>query len=138
MSEKKTIRVVYVEPMKPARELELGTELEDMQRAVGGNIEPYYPFEEAVAIVCNDEGKINGMSPNRAIRDEDGEIIDVICGSFFICDCSGESFGSLTDEQLETYKKKYLTPERFFLVNDQIVAVPYTPRESVKADRGER
>jgi len=138
MSEKKTIRVVYVEPMKPARELELGTELEDMQRAVGGNIEPYYPFDEAVAIVCNDEGKINGMPPNRAIRDEDGEIIDVICGSFFICDCSGENLGSLTDEQLETYKKKYLAPERFFMVNDQIVAVPYTPREAVKADRGER
>lgn len=42
---------------------EIGTELSDLQRVVGGLIEPYYPFEEQVCIVCNDEGKYNGMRP---------------------------------------------------------------------------
>ena len=138
MENKDTIRVVYVEPYKTARVIELGTKLEDMQKAVGGDIEPFYPFEEAVGIVCNDEGKINGMPANRAVYDENGEILDLICGPFFICDCSGESFGSLSDEQIERYKNKYLNPERFFMSNNKIVAMTYTPRETTKPNREER
>ena len=140
MDENKTIQVVYVEPGKTARVMALGTELEDLQAAVGGNIEPFYPFDEAVCIVCNDEGKYNGMLPNRAVYGDNGEMIDVIFGSFFICDCSGESFGSLTDEQIKRYKEKYQNPERFFQVNNKIVAVPYKPiiKDKTNRDREER
>lgn len=53
MNQTKTIRVVYVEPDKCARVMDLGTELEDMQKVVGGNIQAFYPFDEAVGIVCN-------------------------------------------------------------------------------------
>lgn len=63
----KKIKVVLCEPGKVARVAEIGTELSDLQRVVGGLIEPYYPFEEQVCIVCNDEGKYNGMRPCRAI-----------------------------------------------------------------------
>ena len=52
----KKIKVVLCEPGKVARVAEIGTELSDLQRVVGGLIEPYYPFEEQVCIVCNDEG----------------------------------------------------------------------------------
>ena len=140
MDGNKTIQVVYVEPGKTARVMELGTELEDLQAAVGGNIEPFYPFDEAVCIVCNDEGKYNGMLPNRAVYGENGEMIDVIFGSFFICDCSGESFGSLSDEQIKRYQEKYQNPERFFQVNNKIVAVPYKPtiKDKSHKDREER
>ena len=140
MDENKTIRVVYVEPGKAAQVIDLGTELEDLQAAVGGNIEPFYPFDEAVAIVCNDEGKYNGMLPNRAVYGENGEMIDVIFGSFFICDCSGESFGSLSEEQINVYKRKFQNPERFFQVNNKIIAVPYKPTINNKShkDREER
>lgn len=55
-----TIRVVLVEPGKLARIAQIGTTLDAMQRTVGGDIEAYYPFEEQVCIVCNEEGKING------------------------------------------------------------------------------
>ena len=140
MDENKTMRVVYVEPGKVAQVIDLGTELEDLQAAVGGNIEPFYPFDEAVAIVCNDEGKYNGMLPNRAVYGENGEMIDVIFGSFFICDCSGESFGSLSEEQIKVYKGKFQNPERFFQVNNKIIAVPYKPTINNKShkDREER
>ena len=66
----KKIKVVLCEPGKVARVAEIGTELSDLQRVVGGLIEPYYPFEEQVCIVCNDEGKYNGMRPCRAIYGE--------------------------------------------------------------------
>ena len=204
-----------------------------MQAAVGGDIEAFYPFEEEVCIVCNEEGKINGMALNRAIREEgtqvdmsygelvaqfreaerrgDGKhvsgfvvitedsfnesypeesrtyeissnnkafqpgmggysiyasaidgsdpmvrlerylaaekggadgwkiercymkepgrkILDIIAGPCFICDCSGESFGSLSDEQAKRYQEKYRLPEDFARIGGEIVAIPYKPK----------
>ena len=129
MIPKNTIQVVLVEPGKLARIAEVGTTLEAMQRTVGGSIEAYYPFEEQVCIVCNEEGKINGLPLNRAIRDADtGDIADIIAGTFFICDCSGESFGSLSKEQQKRYLEKYRLPERFFRTRDGIESVPYKPQ----------
>ena len=38
-----------------------------MQSLVEGDIEEYMPFEDEVAIICNDEGKMNGLPLNRAV-----------------------------------------------------------------------
>lgn len=133
----KKIKVVLCEPGKVARVAEIGTELSDLQRVVGGLIEPYYPFEEQVCIVCNDEGKYNGMRPCRAIYGEDREMMDIIFGPFFICDCSTPYFGSLNKEQLERYKKQFQNPERFFRVGGEIKAVPYKPEKTASADGGD-
>ncbi len=123
---KEKIKVVLVEPRKRARIEEIGCELEDMQATVGGLIQAIYPFEDEVAIICNEEGKLNGLPLNRGIRmDGDDEIFDVIAGTFFIVDCSGERFGGLSDELLEKYMQKYMFPERFIKTNDTIQAVPY-------------
>ena len=129
--EKKTIHVVLVEPGKMAREADIGTELSELQEAVGGGwISTFYPFDEAVCCVIDDEGKINGSFPNRAIYDENGHVDDVIFGPFFICDCSTEEFGSLTSEQAERYKKMFLKPERFMMASGEIIATKYTPPHS--------
>lgn len=227
-----TIKVVLVEPGKLARQAEIPATLESMQSVVKGSIEPFYPFEEEVCIVCNEEGKITGMPLNRAVyseeiitdmsysemtnkfyeaersgtgqyltgyivfsqdsfkepyseaartyvvssnnkafmpgmggysiygsaldgsdpcvrlerymQDEKGgadgwkvercymkeserEMIEIMAGPFFICDCSGESFGSLNDDQLKKYTELFRLPEHFARINDEIVAVPYTP-----------
>ena len=53
--------------------------------------------------------------------------MDIIFGKFFICDCSGESFGSLSNEQLERYKDQFLMPENFFRINGEICAVKFNP-----------
>lgn len=79
--------------------------------------------------VCNDEGKYNGMRPCRAIYGEDREMMDIIFGPFFICDCSTPYFGSLNKEQLERYKKQFQNPEHFFRVGGEIKAVPYKPEK---------
>ena len=135
--QKEMIRVVYCEPGKLAKIAEIGTELANLQQAVGGLIEPYYPFEEMVCIVCNDEGKFNGMRPNRAVWNEDGRIEDIIFGPFFICDCSTENFGSLSDEQLQRYMEQFRYPEHFFRdINDgAIKAVRYDPTKGRDHER---
>lgn len=228
-----TIKVVLLEPGKMARIAEIDRSLHGMQRVVGGDIEPMYPYEEQVCIVCNEEGKITGLPLNRAIREEDTieempyyelkrkfrdaeaegkthltgyivftkdsfdkeypleartyvvssdnkafipgmggysifsvaldgtdagvrldwymqdehggedgwkiercymkepgrEIMDIIAGPCFICDCSGENFGSLTEEQAQRYKDKYLLPEHFVQVNGEIEAIPFKPKD---------
>ena len=77
------MKVVMLEPGKLARTVELGENLEAMQNAVGGTIQAIYPFEDEVALVCNDDGKCFGLPANRALY-MDGEMVDIICGSAFI------------------------------------------------------
>ena len=121
------MRVVICEPGMLARAAEIGTSLEDLQRAVGGLIQAVYPYDDPVAIVCNDEGKINGFPLNRALRDGEGKVYDIIAGPFFVCGLGEEDFDSLSDELLEKYKDKFRCPEQFFRRGGDIEAVPYTP-----------
>lgn len=53
MENEKKIKVVLLEPGKLARTAEINASLAGMQKVVGGLIEPFYPFEEQVCIVCN-------------------------------------------------------------------------------------
>lgn len=132
---KEKIKVVLCEPGRMARYVEIGTDLKDLQKVVGGMIEAYYPFEEQVCIVCNDEGKFNGMKPNRAVYDDDHNIQDVIFGPFFICDCSGPEFGSLTDQQLDHYGHLFGSPEHFIRHDGKIVGIPYMPSQDLPKGR---
>lgn len=68
------IKVLLVQPDKYPKAVEIGNDLESMQKVVGGDIEEYMPFEDEVAIICNDEGKFTGMRPNRAVYIEPQEV----------------------------------------------------------------
>lgn len=235
-SKPRTIKVVLVEPGKLARPAEIESSLASLQQTVNGSIEAFYPFEEEVCIVCNEEGKINGLPLNRAVymdvveefelsygdmaqrfrsqersgtgrhltgyivftedsfdkpyseeertyvvssdnkafkpnmggysiyaRSLDGkdpmvrleaymadeyggkdgwkiercyfknnekEMVDIIAGPFIVCDCSGERFGSLNDEQLNRYMEMFKRPERFAQIGGEIVTFPYTPNKN--------
>lgn len=118
------IKVVMLEPEKEAYAAEIDGSLHSMQKIVGGLIEAFYPFEEQVCIVCNEEGKINGLPLNRAVYGEDGQMVDIIAGTAFVCDCSGEQFDSLNDEQLTHYAKLFQYPQCFFRIANEIVAIP--------------
>ena len=130
--EPEKIRVVLLEPNKLAREAYIGSTLEDLQQVVGGYIEAAYYFEEPVCIVLNDEGKLGGLPLNRGIYDKDKKLIDIIAGTAFICDCSGENFGSLSDEQIEKYKKEFKFPEKFFQLDGKIKGVAFNPKQKEK------
>ena len=122
------IRVVYCEPGCMARIIELGTGLNELQKAVGGSIEPYYGLDDpGCCLVCDEEGKYDGALPNRAVKDKAGKIVDVIFGPFFICDCRGEEFASLSDEQIDRYLDQFRYPEIFYMEGKTVAAVPYDP-----------
>ena len=108
--------VLMIEPGEAPRRLELNHSLEEMQKAVGGSVQILYPFGEPVALVCNEEGKLLGLPLNRALRDADGKIYDIVCGAFFLCGAppKSEHFESLTEEQMERYAEHF-APIEFFV-----------------------
>ena len=125
MNEKKNIKVLVVKPEQVPTIAEYEDRLETWQQLVGGYIELFYPFEEDVAILCNEEGKINSLPLNRAIKDAGGEILDIIAGTFAVVGLDDEDgFRSLTDDELEKYAKLYAVPEVFVGMDGRIVAVP--------------
>lgn len=128
------IKVLFVSPGKIAEMKEIGESLEDMQNAVGGYIEEYMPFEDDVAIVCNEEGKMLGLPLNRGIKDEEGHLLDIIAGDFFICyaPVDSERFLSLPPDLEKKYSEKFEKPEQFFSSEKGIVCVPYEPKSPEK------
>lgn len=118
------MKILVVQPEKVPEEMEISGSLESMQKVVGGLIQAVYPFEDPVALICNEEGKLLGLPWNRALYDSDDELYEIIAGIFFICGIDSDDFCSLTDEQIETYSKRFATPEAFILLAGQIIAVP--------------
>ena len=120
------MKVLMIEPNRAPRPSAINDTLESLQHIVGGPIQAVYPFEEPVALVCNEEAKLDGLPPNRALRDEDGNVYDIVCGTFFLCAAppDSESFESLTEEQIDRYTRLFQRPEIFLRVNGEIVAVP--------------
>ena len=121
------MRIIIVEGGKRPYEAELEHDLESMRRCVGGDIEAVYePGGRDAALICNDEGKLLNLPLNRALRDEEGEIYDIIAGTFFVCGASpdSENFTSLTDEQAAYWLKRFAKPEFFVSVNGKLICVP--------------
>lgn len=123
------IKVLFIEPHKYPRVIDLNDTLEDMQKLVGGDIEEYMPFDDDVAIVCNEEGKLNGEELNRAIYGDDGRLLDIIAGKFFICyaPIESERFLSMPDDLLKKYEKLFKYPERISVSDSKIEIKPYKP-----------
>lgn len=118
------MQVLLVEPDKHPRPVIIGTELMDLQEAVGGFIEATYPFDDEVALIMNEEGKLDGLPLNRALRDDSGEIYDVVAGPFLVVALAEEDFGSLTAEQMAQYEEKFHSPEIFVRMGRGIAAIP--------------
>ncbi len=127
----KDISIVFVEPNKAAVADCIPNTLEDLQKKVGGYIEAIYPFEDEVALICNEEGKLNGSQLNRALRNEDNDVVDIIAGSFFVVGLGEEDFCSLTPEQIEKYTEMYKTPENFIFYKNDILAIPVGEHKAV-------
>lgn len=125
-----TMTVLLVKPNQYPQIVEMETGLESLQQAVGGFIECVYPFEESVGIVCNEEGKLENLPLNRALRDDDGHIYDVIAGDFLVVGLNEDDFGSLTPEQIKQFEGHFHQPEAFVRTGKGIIVVPM-PDEAV-------
>ena len=123
------LEVLLVEPGQYARMTTIEAGLSSMQEIVGGYIQAVNYFDEPVTLVCNEEGKINGMELNRAIKDENGKMIDIVAGTFFICGIGEENFTSLPPEHRAKFEKMFKKPEAFLKMGKGIMAIPIEPKK---------
>ena len=118
--------VLIVEPEKVPRMASITGDLNSLQQVVGGHIEAVYPYDDPVAIVCHEEGKLIGLPLNRKLED-----YDIIAGTFIVCGLGEEDFDSLTPELAEKYREKFADPEIFMKMGNRIVAIPIKPKDDL-------
>ena len=102
-----TVKAVKVESGMTPCVVDLGTDLDSLQKAVSigaadqGLIEFVY-LEDNISIICNEEGKLIGLAPNRRLGD------DILCGVFYVVaeNEDGELI-SLTSVQQEHYSRMF-------------------------------
>ena len=121
------MQVVVVEPKKKPMVQDVGSDLKSMQKIVDGSIHAIYPFDEPVALICNEEGKLLNLPLNRALRNDEGEVYDIISGTFFVCAAppNSDHFAGLTDQQVKTYLEQFSMPEMFLNVGGNLFVLPY-------------
>ena len=102
----KKLTVVMVKPHKTPYVTEITDELSALQRCVGGYIE-VVGNGDGTLIICNEEGKLQGLEGNRRIHDG----MSIIAGTFFVVGDDGENFRSLTESEVMRYMDRFKNPE---------------------------
>lgn len=126
--QQKTIKIVSVPVGKQAFVKEIRNDLKSLQSEVGGYIQEIYPFEDEVALVCNDEGKLMGLPLNRALRMNGmagNEIYDIVAGDFFVvyAPMESENYESMPEEFIDKYLELFKYPEKFLIKQQTIYVV---------------
>ena len=98
------MKILALEPHRRPQIVEIDGSLKSMQETVKGPIEAIYPFEDSVALVCNEDGKFDGSKACLMLADEDGNVYDIVFGTVFICGLGEEDFVSIPEELIGKYK----------------------------------
>ena len=120
------IQVLIVEPHLRPHGAIICPSLRSMQDIVGGYIQVVHDglLNDDAVIVCNEEGKLAGLPANRALRDSEAKVQDVLHGTFMVVGTAGEDFTSLTPRQFADWTDRFLYCEQMIYFDDKIVAVP--------------
>jgi hypothetical protein len=88
------IKAIIKKPGESCRIKEISNTLKSFQRIVGGRIQ-VVPWFDNMAIICNEEGKVNNLPFNIRING------DIICGTVIIAGIEGEIFTDLPEYILD-------------------------------------
>ena len=124
------ITVLVVAPLDTPKLVTIDHTLENMQKLVGGDIAATYPWEDLVGLVHADDGIALGYPLNRMLTDEDGEVYDIVHGTFFLCGLGRDNFISIPDDLAKKYAERFKYPELFFrTLDDHVLAVKVGSKE---------
>lgn len=112
------MKILVCEPGRHPYVKDIEHTLENLQKEVGGYIQALYPYEEEVAVVCNEDGLFLNLAWNRVV-----EKYGPIKGTFFVCGLGYEDFIGLTDDQIEKYTKIFWNPELFIPTPDGMMVI---------------
>lgn len=122
---------LLVKPNMYPQPVQVGCELEDLQDIVGGDIEAVSPFNEPVALIMDENGKMSGKEWNRALRDAHGKIYDIVVGDFLVVGLGEEDFCSLSPDMMRRFEEHFHQPETFVRMGRSVMALPL-PDDKVK------
>lgn len=83
--------------------------------------------------ILHDEGKLAGKDLNRALRDDDGDIYDIVAGDFLVVGLGEDDFCSLSPELMKQFEEHFHQPETFVRMGRSIMALPL-PDDMVKKE----
>ncbi len=112
------MKILIVEPGKHPRKADVEDTLETLQSIVGGYIEAVYPWDDPVALVCDEEGLCKDTEWNRYISKD-----IAIKGTFFLCGLGEDSFDDLPDGLAEKYAKLLYHPQTFIRMPDGVAVI---------------
>ena len=122
------MKVIVLRPHQKACIEEIDNDLASYQKLVGGYIEIIAPFSDGVVLVCNEEGKMVPLPPNRRLGRE------IICGTFYLTGQDEEGdLTSLSAERVEYYVKVFGDPEDIDPAEAQAAFLPTSPKPSRKS-----
>jgi hypothetical protein len=117
------IKVLKVMPLERPSVCYLENEFSSLQKAVSIGTDyigltEIIDLDQKACILCNEEGKLMGLMPNRQIEN------DIICGVFYVTrqDRAG-NLTSLTDEQIRYYSERFNAIEYFMQSADGEIIV---------------
>ena len=113
------MRILIVEPDRHPRMAEIPHSLEAMQQIVGGYIAITYPWEDPVALVCDEEGLLKQLPFNRLVAHQ-----CAIFGTFFLCGIGEEDLTDLPDQLADKYTRLLYAPEKLIRTKAGYAALP--------------
>ena len=102
------MKILVIEPGKHPRVAHIDGSLKAMQATVGGYIQAIYPFDDQIALVCDEEGLMKDTPWNRRITP-----VCAIKGTFFLCGLGEEDFTDIPDALIDKYTHRFYEPEEF-------------------------
>lgn len=118
------MNVLMVEPGKAPYETQIGDDLQSMQALVGGYIQAVYPFEQPVALVCRESGKLDGR--RSTVRCAMRTVISTTSSREISLSSDSAKMISPTcrTNSAEQFAEQFRQPELFLREGDKIVAAP--------------
>ena len=105
------MKIIVFEPGRKAVVKNVQNDLESLQHIVNGYIEILHPFDGPVALVVNEEGKLNRSRANRPFYDDEGKILDILYGTFFLCGDGEDDLTDIPEELIPKYKDMFPLPK---------------------------
>ena len=114
------MKILALEPHRKPQIVEIDGSLKSMQETVKGPIEAIYPFDDPVALVCEEEALYHPEQKwNRPIKG-----YGVIKGTFFLCGLGEDDFTDLPQELTEKYTEFFRQAYDFVLVGNILMPIP--------------
>ena len=129
------LTVLVVEPNKEPYVKTISSGLDSLQHEVGGDIEAVYPFDDPVALIVNEEGKLENLPLNRGLYNDEGRLYDITAGTMLVVGLGEDNFASLSPELLEKYAVMYQQPEMFIRINKEMRVFPIVKEGKEEADK---